>query len=354
MANAHHVSLAKCKKAVWNQWRESNPGIRPDLRGADLSRADLFERNLSRADCRETDLHGADLRYANLESADLGSARLRHASLRHAKLCSANLTGADLYDSNCYRAQFVDAKLVDANLMGADLTHADLTRADLSGALLALARLVETDFTEAFLTGCCIYGVSVWKVNLTKTSQANLVISPRDEPTITVDNLELAQFVYLLLNNVRIRDVINTVTSKVVLILGRFTPERKTVLDALREELRRYDFVPILFDFDKPGSRDIHETVTTLARLARFVVADITDPKSIPQELVSIVETMPSLPVQPVLQRGYEPWGMYDHIRRYPWVLALHEYKDRQDLLSAIPDKIIAPAEAMVKRAVQY
>ena len=37
-----------------------------------------------------------------------------------------------------------------------------------------------------------------------------------------------------------------------MLILGRFTEERKLVLDALREELRQRCYLPILFDFEKP------------------------------------------------------------------------------------------------------
>ena len=59
----------------------------------------------------------------------------------------------------------------------------------------------------------------------------------------------------------KIRDVIDTITSKAVLILGRFTPERKAVLDALREELRKRDYLPILFDFEKPASKDLTGTV---------------------------------------------------------------------------------------------
>jgi hypothetical protein len=35
--------------------------------------------------------------------------------------------------------------------------------------------------------------------------------------------------------------VIDAITSKLVLILGRFTPERKTILDAIRDELRKRD-----------------------------------------------------------------------------------------------------------------
>jgi hypothetical protein len=71
-----------------------------------------------------------------------------------------------------------------------------------------------------------------------------------------------------MLNNQQIRKVIDTITSKAVLILGRFSKERKPVLDALREELRKHDYLPILFDFDVPETRDITETVSLLARMA--------------------------------------------------------------------------------------
>jgi hypothetical protein len=56
--------------------------------------------------------------------------------------------------------------------------------------------------------------------------------------------------------------------------------ERKVVFDALRDELRERDYLPILFDFDKPASRNPDETITLLARMARFVIADISDAKS--------------------------------------------------------------------------
>jgi hypothetical protein len=38
----------------------------------------------------------------------------------------------------------------------------------------------------------------------------------------------------------------------------------------------------ILFDFDKPASQDLTATVSTLAHLARFIIADLSDPSSIP------------------------------------------------------------------------
>ena len=118
--------------------------------------------------------------------------------------------------------------------------------------------MVDVDLRGAKLSDCRIFGISVWKVKTDdQTEQNNLVVSDQSDPVLTVDNLKVAQFIYLLLNNEEIRGVIDTITSKVVLILGRFTPERKVLLDALREELRRRDYLPVMFDFTKPGSRAI-------------------------------------------------------------------------------------------------
>ena len=60
-----------------------------------------------------------------------------------------------------------------------------------------------------------------------------------------------------MIHNEKLRDVIDTIGKKAVLILGRFTDERKAVLEAIREELRKRDYIPILFDFEKPESRDV-------------------------------------------------------------------------------------------------
>lgn len=175
--------------------------------------------------------------------------------------------------------------------------------------------------------------------------QFNLIITPFDQSTITVDNLEVAQFIYLLLSNTKVRDVINTLTTKAVLILGRFTPERKAVLDAIRDELRKKDYVPIMFDFDQPNSRDVTETVTTLARMARFIIADITDPRSIPQELAFIIPNLPSVPVQPLLFSSQREYSMFEHFTRFPWVLPIYRYTDQISLLQSLKEKVLDPAE---------
>src|SRR5262245_19930966 len=96
-------------------------------------------------------------------------------------------------------------------------------------------------------------------------------------------------------------------TFLVFLILGRFTDERKAVLDALRDDLRKRNYLPILFDFDKPTSQTTDETITLLARMARFVVADISDAKSVLQELRAIVPDLPSVPTRPAAIQFHHP-----------------------------------------------
>ena len=196
---------------------------------------------------------------------------MRKASLRYANLVDANLTGANLTEADLYNADLIRSNLTNATLTGSDLTLADL---------------VETNLTNAEISGCRIYGASAWNVTLENTSQKDMVISRKDEPIVTVDDLEVGQFIYLMLNNTKIRDVINTITSKGVLILGRFAdPQRKAVLDGLREKLREFDLLPIVFDFDRPTDKDYTETVQTLAGMSMFVIADVTNPKSTPLEL---------------------------------------------------------------------
>src|SRR6266851_1603765 len=163
MANQEHLGVLMQGTATWNWWRKQHPKVQPDLSGAELSNAKL----------RLADLSGATLR---------------------------------------------NADLTEANLRLANLSEADLSRADLS-----FATFVGTKLKGATLTECRIYGISAWDIELTGATQDSLVITPEDEPQITVDNLKIAQFIYLLLNNEEIRDVIDTIAKKAVLIIGRFT-----------------------------------------------------------------------------------------------------------------------------------
>jgi len=318
MANPEH--LAKLKEGVkaWNQWRDENPdSLYLDLSDANFDRTDLSGANLTGALLMSSDLRGANLSGANLSLAIINFSDLSEANLR-----GANLSGA----------RFLGTGLIDADLTGADLRWASLTN---------------SYFDKANLTGCKVYGVSVWDLRLTETIQSNLVITQDYQSPIQVDNLEVAQFVYLLLNNERIRHVIDTVTSKVVLILGRFRSERKTILDALRDELRKRDYLPILFDFQKPDSKSLTGTTSTLANMARFIIADITDPSCIPYELATIVPHT-KVPVQAIILDGKHEFAMFNDLLDYRWVLPPYRYQSEETLLASLNERVIAPAEAKV------
>jgi hypothetical protein len=163
------------------------------------------------------------------------------------------------------------------------------------------------------------------------------------EPQVTVDNIEVAQFVYLLLHNEKIRDVLDTVGKKGVLLLGRFTEGRIAVLDRLRDELRKRGYLPIVFNFDKPETKDFTETVRLLAGMSKFVIADITNPKSAPLELQATV----MVPFRPIIEEGEKPFAMLQDlwIKHRDWVFEPIYYSSVDALVGALDEKIIRPAE---------
>jgi len=145
--------------------------------------------------------------------------------------------------------------------------------------------------------------------------------------------------------------VINSITSKGVLILGRFAdPQRKEVLDGLRGKLRELNFLTMVFDFERPTDKDYTETIQTLAGMSMFVIADITWPKSTPLETQAIVPNF-KIPFLPIIDVNVDshPFAMLvDSQKSFHWVLKTLEYKSKDKLLDNIKVAIID--RAMEKR----
>jgi|BarGraNGADG00212_2_1021979.scaffolds.fasta_scaffold16136_2 hypothetical protein len=326
---ADETHLAKLHEGVeaWNQWRLDHPEIIPNLINAHLNGVDL----------RGADLSGALLLHAHLLGANLCSAELNKANL-----CSAELDGAVLIRANLRGAYLKWAHLTKANLCGADLSRANLT----------WARLDEANIAKATLTGCAVYGLSTWGLKGVPKEQLNLVISPVDpppnkpvEPVLTVDYLEMAQFIYLLPRYEKLRNIIDAITSKVVLILGSFSDERKPTLDAMGDIFRQNDYVPVMFDFEKPDSHSILGTVETIARMAGFVVADFTDAKMVEVEVVKIAGAGP--PILPLLHASSEKTNNAVLIalrKTEKMILPTYRYEDTESLLASLRKNVIAPA----------
>jgi hypothetical protein len=322
------------------------------LNGIDLSNARLAGANLS--DCglwganfSRSNLRGADFQRSTLVEADLVAAELQGANFSSALLDQAGLSNAALA-----QAQFQSASLRNAFLGGTDLTGANLNSADLSGASLEGARLISTDLTGATIDSCRVYGMSAWDVKLDRTIQRELIVTSKGEPSLVIDNLELAQFVYLLLRREKLRGAIETLTTRTVLILGRFTPERKVILDALGDEVRANGLVPMIFDFERAATRDLTETVRILAGLSLFVIADISNPKSSPLELQATVPDY-EVPFAVILQEGEQPFAMYGDLSKYDWVLQpILSYRSSEALSKAFKPALLDRAWEMHKRLV--
>ena len=299
--NASHVAELSRGVREWNHWRTAHADERPDLRGAELKLKLL----------QSVDFHDADLYTANLWRANLDGADLRGADLSSTTLNGVSLIGADLRGANLRFARLVGAKVAGANF-----------------------------------SGCHVYGCSIWNLIGEPAEQLDVVVTPRSEPQVTVDNLQIAQFVYLVLTNNAIRDAIEMMTSKAVLILGSFTPERKIILDAIRDELRRRGYLPMMFDFEPIQRQTITQTVSTLAHMVRFIIADITDPSSIPQELTATVPNLPLVPVQPILLESARPWSMFSDLMMHQSMLDVFCYRNLEHLLGSLQSHVIGPAEA--------
>jgi Pentapeptide repeats (8 copies) len=368
MAKTEHLRKLREGKERWNAWRTENRQTIPDLRSAPLSGwnlqdFDLRDVWLTKADLRNADLFSANLARANLVGANLSAAYLYRANLLLARLNNATasdayLSGAFLLQADLSGADFTGADLsgamlnqvraektifVRANLGGTSLWAAHLKQADLSEAFLYGAVLVNANLEGAKLNGCRVYGLSIWDAKLTDASQSDLIITPPDQPTIQVDNLEIAQFIYLLLSRHKLRQIITTIGEKAVLILGRFS-ERKELLDLMADKLRSLGYIPMIFDFERPTDRDLSETVRILAGISRFVIADITNPRSVPLELQATIPDY-MVPFVTILQRGQPAFSMFDDLpRKYHWALPLLEYNTAETLLSTFEQKVITPA----------
>ncbi|MGA2140188.1 MAG: toll/interleukin-1 receptor domain-containing protein [Verrucomicrobiia bacterium] len=153
MANPKHLKLLKRGAEVWNEWRERNHDIWPDLSDADLICTNLSGANLYRADLQNADLENANLSDAGLRSAELKGANLSAANLTDANLCGADLSAANLSYADLTAATLFGAYLCGANLSGADLAGTDLSFAELSRTDLSQAIMWHTSLGNVDLSG---------------------------------------------------------------------------------------------------------------------------------------------------------------------------------------------------------
>lgn len=338
---------------AWNKWRATNPGAAVDL--SDLNfESDVHEPKhiYDIPDYFGFDFSGAKLNRAHFRNVLFHDCSFKGADIHFADMCFARFSRCDFAGAELNVTRVGSATFQSCCFDGAELSYCSAEDTDFSGSSFVgtqmdMMSLVKANFSNAKIIGANVFGSSIWNLNLTNCEQDGILVT-KDNDHLTVDSIEVAQFMHLLIHNPNIRKVIETITTRVVLILGRFTRRRIAVLRAIKTLLRKHGYIPVLFDFERPDSRDLTETVSTLAHLSRFVIADITAAKSVRQELQAIVPTLPSVPVQPLLAKGQAEYQMLEHIRRYPWVLDTVRYTPEH--IPEAVQKAISACESGIRR----
>jgi uncharacterized protein YjbI with pentapeptide repeats len=367
--------LRERDRNAWTRWRRDNANVVPDLRGVVLDGVGLARWNLSSAV-----LDGARLMFADLRSADLRGASLRNAKLMLAALSHAKADEADFSGANCRQAHFnsavcpgadfrraaylAGADLTDADFRGARLDHVTLTAAVLRRTRLEGASLRGADLTDVVLDGTSLQGADLRGATIhdafirrvrtdESTDQRGLFVDlnmawerARGERLIftEADDLRVAQFHNIVDEPGAVGKLLAATTQRVVLLLGRFTPARKAVLNALARALRRRGKIAIIFDFPAPAQREISDTVRFIASMSEFVVVDLTDASSVPLELQATVPDL-MIPVLPIIQARRRAFAMFSDLqRRYFWVVPTLAYRDKAELVRHVDDALIARA----------
>ncbi len=325
MLNQEELELLSMGVKVWNKWRAENLQIRPDLRGANLNCAQLQGVNFRGVNLRGADLNWADLRGSNLRGANLSYTNLSWATLRKADFSCANLTGANLRG---------------ANLSSADLCSCDLRSCDLREVNLWCAQLSGANLDNADLSDCLIYGIAAWNLKLEGANQSNLVVTPTNEMAVTVDNLEVAQFIGLLLQNHQLGDVINTIKAKIVLIVGDFSGQRQKNLQQVRDLVRQQHYVPVVFDLHKPVGRDLQKKILTVANMSQMIVVDLTDCEKL--SLPKMIPQLSGVPVQVIVQSmnylEYPEWQSQEYLGGFQ----IYAYESTQQAIAYLKAQILA------------
>jgi uncharacterized protein YjbI with pentapeptide repeats len=329
-----------------------------DFSRAVLRGASFGESKFAGMICDDAELTSADGEWSLFPNASFKGARLNKANFSHCYFAGSDFTGANLRGSNFYQsnlssAKFVRADVRDAYLSRADLAYTDFTEANLQSAHLEQATLMETVLQGAKMSGSYVYGIAVWDLIGEPASQLNLVIRPPerdDAPAIIIDDLEIAQFIYLLTNHKKLGGVMTSIAERGVLLLGPFENGGLQRLEAIAARLRAapLNYLPIIFDFQPPPDRSYTETVKVLVGLSRFVIADLSGP-SVPKELEATVPDF-KVPFILIIEKGKKYPSMNDDFLENKWVLDPPvRFASEKELLETLADRPIAWAEKKYK-----
>jgi hypothetical protein len=290
--------------AAWARWRQQHPGH------VSFSRPHWYDcpgpgggqiKGRNRVDFSGMDLSGVEIHGAFAEGL-----HLRRCVFDGVRFEEGDFSRADFANATFRNTLFNKTILTGANFDGVTMVNCNLNRVNLVGASFRVQEITET----------VVYGIAAWDLQTSENSkQSKLVIErtyelysdlvARGVVPMTVDDIELAQFVYYLSNHKKLRDTLNILNDKGALLLGQFAHGGLERLYAMREWLQAHGYMAMIFDFERPDSMSLTETVVTMAGLAKFIVVDLSGP-SVPAELQAILAQIK----KPVLALG-NPYALF-------------------------------------------
>jgi len=143
--------------------------------------------------------------------------------------------------------------------------------------------------------------------------------------------------------------MLSEIASRSVLILGRFTPARKPTLELIRREISTEprQYVPILFDFDRPRELTMLESVLRFAAVSRFVIADLSDPKWVLAEFGKIAGAFNSLPIVPIIRASQREDEVIAYVEGFRSAHKVVRYRDEAHLRSILDSEILKAGETL-------
>jgi hypothetical protein len=169
----------------------------------------------------------------------------------------------------------------------------------------------------------------------------------KDHASTAVKTLNLAKEI----DGMNFGEIMSELSKRRVLILGRFSGRRLKILEAIKVHLKAHPnrYIPELFTYRKPESRDLVEAIIGFAALSRFIVADLSEPKSVQSELEAIVPHFQSVPVVALINRTGKEYATFSSIRRRENVVKpTVRYRDPDDLMEKIRQQVVPLAEKML------
>src|SRR5215216_5427941 len=168
MADLQHLEILKKGVHEWNQWRENNSQIKPNLSNLNLFGMNLPSHIFARQALNEIDFNllsekrfAIDVEQVDFSERELGGLYSDQKNTVTVKIGSIDLTGANLRETDFRRTNLSGSILTGADLTKADLFDSNLTYTDLTKANLRETVLVSTNLTGAVLSEAELYGAEL-------------------------------------------------------------------------------------------------------------------------------------------------------------------------------------------------